>query len=57
MATKSIFKDVKVKDKHLGRGLVVALENAKNKSAKDVHMSKKCIELKGRQVKEFFKDF
>ena len=57
MATKSIFKDVKIRDKHLGRGLVSALENAENKKAKEVHMSKICSEVKGSRVKEIFEDF
>ena len=57
MATKSIFKDVKIREKRLGRGLVSALENAENKKAKEVHMSRKCSEVKGSCVKEIFEYF
>ena len=40
MATKSILKNVDIKDKKLGKSLVIALENAAGKHAKDVQLSR-----------------
>ena len=39
MATKSILKNVDIKDKKLAKSLITALENAKGKKAKDVDSS------------------
>ncbi len=36
MATKSILKNEDIKDKNLGKSLVIALENAAKKEAKNV---------------------
>jgi len=56
MATKSILKTVRIKDKNLARNLVNALEHASEKTAKDVRFSKMCEEVKGEQIKEMFKE-
>jgi len=56
MATKSITKDVYIKDKALCRGLIRALESAEKKSAQKVVFSKKVTEAKGDQIKELFGD-
>ncbi len=54
MATKSIYKNVVIKDAQLKKNLVLALENAQNKTSKPVQMSKPCRNIKKEQVKEFF---
>lgn len=46
MATKSILKNVVIRDKNVCRSLVSALENAQNKRSKDVRLKKKCTDLK-----------
>lgn len=55
MATKSILKDVTIKDRNLARTFADALEYAKNnvKSA-PVNISRKCTEIKGDKIKAFF---
>lgn len=40
MATKSILKSIVIKDKKTGNALVNALENARNKTSKDVMFSR-----------------
>ncbi len=47
MATKSILKNVDIKDKKLGKSLVIALENAAKKQAKDVQLSRTYEDVKG----------
>ncbi|BBK75861.1 hypothetical protein [Clostridium butyricum] len=54
MATKSICKNVNLKDKTLTRGLVIALENASNKQGKEVQMSKSVKEIKGKDLLKIF---
>ncbi len=54
MATKSILKNITIRDKYLGRNLVVALENAEKKSVKQVYPSKMCQTIKGEKIKEIF---
>lgn len=56
MATKSILKEVRFKDKGLCRGLVSALENASGKHSKDVIISKSCEYIKPDKIKKFFGD-
>lgn len=56
MATKSIYKNINIKNKSVCRSLIKALENAKNKQSKEVVLSKKCIELKGSDIKKIFGD-
>lgn len=54
MATKSILKNVDVKDKKLGRSLIVALENASGKKAKNVTLSRTYSDIRGEKIKEIF---
>lgn len=54
MATKSITKNITFKDKTLSKNLVVALENAKKKTSKDVVIKKQCEEVKGDKIKQMF---
>jgi len=56
MATKSILKNIDVKDRHFGRTLVNALEKAKKQKGKPVTLSKACYELKGESIKAIFGD-
>lgn len=54
MATKTILKDVTIKDRKLAHTFAEALEKAKNVKHTPVPMSNKCTELKGEKIKEFF---
>lgn len=54
MATSSIYKEVRIKGKALGRNFVKALENAENLPAKEVIMSKRVQEIKGESIKKMF---
>lgn len=54
MATKSILKEVRFKDKALCRGFATALENAKNKKSKEVILSRTCKTIPKNKVSDFF---
>lgn len=54
MATKSILKEVRFKDRNLCRGFASALENAEGKKSKDVTISRTVTEVKKADVKKFF---
>ena len=54
MATKSIYKNVVIKDAQLKQKFVLALENAQKKTSKKVQLSKPCRNVKKEQVKDFF---
>ena len=54
MATKSILKNIHIRDKRSAWNLVNALENAKKKKGKEVILSKNLNEIKGEKIKEFF---
>ncbi len=54
MATKSIFKNIVIKDGTLSRKLVLALENAREKGSKHVVLSKSYHEVKKGQIKDIF---
>lgn len=54
MATKSILKNIHIRDKRAAWNLVNALENAKKKKGKEVILSKNLNEIKGEKIKEFF---
>jgi len=56
MATKSIYKNVVIKDTQLKKNLVLALENAQKKTSKKVQLSKPCRSIKKEQVKDFFRE-
>ena len=51
MATKSILKNVDIKDKKMGKSLVRALENAKGKHAKDVQLSRTYEDVRGDKLR------
>lgn len=51
MATKSILKNVDIKDKKLGKSLVIALENAAGKHAKDVQLSRTYEDVRGEKLR------
>lgn len=54
MATKSILKNVDVRDVNLGRNLIHALENAMNKKSEEVVLSKAYTELTRDQISKIF---
>lgn len=51
MATKSILKNVDIKDKNLGKSLVLALENASGKKSKDVQLSRTYEDVRGEKLR------
>lgn len=55
MATKSILKNVDIKDKKLGKSLVIALEHAAEKHAKDVQLSRTYEDVRGDKLNAIFK--
>ncbi len=54
MATKSIYKDVNIRDSSLARKFVHALENAQNKHSKEVVLSKKYSTIDKSKIKDIF---
>ena len=54
MATKSILKNVDIRDKKLGKALVVALESAVSKKAKEIVLSRTYKEIRGDNINEIF---
>ena len=54
MATKSMLKNVDIKDKRLARTFVEALENAGAKKYTSVQLSRECTEITVDKIKEFF---
>ncbi len=54
MATKSILKDVKIKDKQLAHAFVTALGHAENSKYKPTQITLEHKELTGDKIKEFF---
>lgn len=52
MATKSILKNVDIKDKKLGKSLVLALENAANKRCKTVQLSRTYEDIRGEKLRK-----
>lgn len=55
MATKSILKNIDIKDKKLGKSLVIALENASGKHSKDVQLSRTYEDVRGEKLRSIFK--
>lgn len=51
MATKSILKNIDIKDKELGKSLVIALENATRAHAKDVQLSRTYEDVSGDKLR------
>lgn len=56
MATKSILKNIDIKNRKMGYAIVSALENAQLKGSKDVQMQRTCEEIKGEKIKQLFGD-
>lgn len=54
MATKSILKDIHIKDKRLAHIFVEALSQAENSKYKPTELSRDCKEIAGDKIKEFF---
>ena len=54
MATKSITKNINIKDKRSARNLAAALENSKNKGHKVVNVSKITRDIKGEEIFKIF---
>lgn len=54
MATSSILKDVTIKERQRAHTFVKALNEAENTRFEHVTMSRKCSEIKGDKIKEFF---
>ena len=54
MATKSIYKEVRVTNKTMCKKLLAALENAERKGAKKVVMSKNVQNVSGQKIKDLF---
>lgn len=54
MATKSILKDVSIKERRLAHTFIKALENAENVKHTPMQVSRKCSEITGDKIKEFF---
>ena len=54
MATKSMIKNINIKNPKLANGLALALENAEKKGAKDVVLNKRLDEVKGSAIKKYF---
>lgn len=55
MATKSILKSVDIKDKKLGKSLVIALENAAGKHSRDVQLSRTYEDVRGDKLRSILK--
>lgn len=56
MATKSILKNIDIKERRMGRSIILALENAEGKKEKEVKLSRSCKEIKGSKIKDIFGD-
>lgn len=55
MATKSFLKNVDIKDKKLGKALVIALENAADKHSKEVQLSRTYEDIRGEKLRSILK--
>lgn len=54
MATKSILKNVDIRNKKIGRDFVNALENAHDKVSKEVILSKPCTHVNRQDIRKLF---
>lgn len=54
MATKSILKNINIKDKRLARTFVEALSEAENTKYIPTKLSRECKEVTSDKIKEFF---
>jgi hypothetical protein len=56
MATKSILKDIYIRDRKTMRSLLSALTNAKNKSSKPVVLRRGLEEVKSEDISKYFEE-
>lgn len=54
MATKSFLKNVDIKDRKAAKGLIVALENAKEKHSINVQLSRTCRDADDEMIRAIF---
>ena len=54
MATKSILKDVNIKDRRLAHTFIDALDAAKKKQFESAQISRNCTDLSGDKINDFF---
>lgn len=54
MATKSILKNINIKDKRLAHTFVEALGQAESSRYNSTQITRECKELKGENIKCFF---
>lgn len=54
MATKSILKDINIKNKELAKRFIDALDHSQNKSVKIVQFNKSCKDVTGDNIKKIF---
>lgn len=54
MATKSMLKNIDIKDTKLAHQLILALENASSKQSKNVTLSRTYQDVRGEKIKEVF---
>ena len=54
MATKSILKNIDIKNQKLGKSLIRALEKASGKTAKNVELSRMYRVIRGDDIKKVF---
>ena len=54
MATKSILKNITIREKRMGRNFVSALENAQNKHSKEVVLTKSCETVRKQDIRKIF---
>ncbi|WMC91271.1 hypothetical protein [Kineothrix sp. MB12-C1] len=54
MATKSILKDVNIKDKRLAHTFVESLSQIERVKYKPIKITRECTEITGDKIKEFF---
>ena len=54
MATKSIMKNIEIKDRKIGERFAEAIEAARTTNGKDVEYTRPCKEVKGKDVKALF---
>lgn len=54
MATKSILKNINIKDKRLASTFIEALSEAERTKYNPPQLSRECKEITGDKIKEFF---
>ena len=57
MATKSILKNVNIRDKKLGRNFVNALEEAQSKKKTEIKLEKDFRNVTQDEIKDLFRSF